>query len=199
MYCRNCGNEIKETEQFCGKCGTPVGGGKGKNTKSKKVIIIAIICILAVIVVAFLLTKNNKDAEPKNINSNTLIETEEEKQSASSILTLDDVELGTYTSLEQMNEATQRVAGIGWTYITGRTYKPYPNAKWTKVIIANKDDYGRFLVNYTFMKSVYSSEAAETESIYVWVEDINDFNKMGYYFFKPSDWGKPFTDNTEND
>lgn len=216
MFCSKCGKEIEKDMKFCIHCGSKVifhsstenyeskvdfaSSTKKSNSRVKKIVKIELIVFLVVIVIsviiAFGLTVNQKNISKENINSNSPMETEEKKQSASNILTLDDVKLETYTSIEQMNEATQRVAGIGWTYITERPYKAYPNAKWTKIRIGAKDNYGRFLVHYTYITSEYSSEATEIESIYIWVKDINDWSKMGYYYstMRPSDWGKPFTD-----
>lgn len=220
MFCSKCGKEIEQDMQFCIHCGNKVSfpsstehrenkvnlssSTKKSNSKVNKIVKIELIVFLSVIVISVIVALSSsvkqKDISKENFNANSSIETEEEKQSASNILTLDDVKLETYTSIDQMNEATQRVAGIGWIYITERPYKAYPNAKWTKIRIGAKDNYGRFLVHYTYITSEYSSEATEIESIYVWVKDINDFNKMGYYYspIRPSDWGKPFADEVYN-
>ena len=172
------------------------------NYGDKKIVKIALISILAIIVVAILIRITNNfhsSVEPSSnlkLDIETNNSTEKENQSTSNVLTLDDVKLETYTSINQMNTATQRVTAIGWTYITERPYKAYPNAKWTKIRISDKDNYGRFLVHYTYITSEYSSEATKSESIYIWIKDINDLNKMGYYYstIRPSDWNKPFTD-----
>ena len=217
MFCSKCGKEIEKDMHFCIHCGNKVSfpsstenceskveissSTKKSNSRVKKIVKIELIVFgLFIAFIAVMIARNSLVNQAKiakeNSNSNISIEIEEEKQSASNILTLDDVKLETYTSIDQMNEATQRVAGIGWTYITERPYKAYPNAKWTKIRIGAKDNYGRFLVHYTYITSEYSSDPTEIESIYIWVKDINDWSKMGYYYstMRPSDWGKPFTD-----
>jgi TM2 domain-containing membrane protein YozV len=34
MYCSHCGNQLDDDQQFCGKCGTKVGGGAQDNIRT---------------------------------------------------------------------------------------------------------------------------------------------------------------------
>ena len=118
MFCSKCGKEIEKDMQFCNNCGNKVdisSSTKKGNSSVKKIVKIELIVFLSVIVISVIVALSSsvkqKDISKENFNANSSIETEEEKQSASNILTLDDVKLETYTSIDQMNEATQRVAG----------------------------------------------------------------------------------------
>lgn len=57
-YCRECGEEVKETAEICPNCGclTGVSSHKKANTKSSKSFIIVIICVVFLFLVAFILT-----------------------------------------------------------------------------------------------------------------------------------------------
>jgi hypothetical protein len=199
MFCSKCGKEIEKDMQFCNNCGNKVdisSSTKKSNSSVKKIVKIELIVFLLFILfiavmIAFSSSANRKNISKENLSSNSSIETEE-KQSTSNILTLDDVKLDTYTSINQMNEATKRVASVGWEYITERPYQAYPNAKWVSIRILRTDNYGRFVIDYSYLTSQYSSDATRTETIYIWVKDINS-NNMGYYYSRPSDWGKPLT------
>lgn len=62
MFCKKCGNEIKEGERFCSKCGT----NTDKKSLKKPIIIcsiIAVICIIAVIVGIYLIKTNYTSVE----------------------------------------------------------------------------------------------------------------------------------------
>lgn len=197
--CNKCGNELLEDEKFCGKCGNKV------NTNNKNVIkikfnhlIIGFIAVILIIILSTTLTnkgnttdlnKDNINIETENKESNTNIKNE-------NILSLDDVQMNTFTNFTQANETTQRIFYAGWSYITGRQYNGYPNAKMYRVSIMDKDNYGRFKVNYYFAKSP-TSETGTSETVYVWIKDINDFKKMGYYYYWGQDigWGTPLPDN----
>ena len=54
MKCKKCGNELKESAKFCGKCGEGVTEEKNTETKSVKKksnrlsIVVAIICVIVV-------------------------------------------------------------------------------------------------------------------------------------------------------
>lgn len=210
MFCSKCGKEIEKDMQFCIHCGNKVdlsSSTKKSNSRAKKIVKVALFSILSIILLSVIITIINISNSPlekatidpkENINSNSSIEIEiekekeKEKQSTSKVLTLNDVKLDTYTSINQMNEATKRVASVGWEYITERPYQAYPNAKWVNIRILRTDNYGRFVIDYSYLTSQYSSDATRTETIYIWVKDINS-NNMGYYYSRPSDWGKPLT------
>ena len=78
MFCRNCGNELKEGEQFCSKCGFNLKED-GKQVKDNKKIIsikfnhlvICIIIVLLIILGLMLLIINSKKS-----NSNTILKSE---------------------------------------------------------------------------------------------------------------------------
>ena len=53
MYCKNCGNKLKEDEKFCGKCGKKVKQNQINN--ENKIIKIKLSTILLIILVVFLL------------------------------------------------------------------------------------------------------------------------------------------------
>ncbi len=72
MYCRQCGNELTETNKFCPKCGTPVKQVETVNKTVKKAnnlptIIIIIIVIMIVIICAL----NMIIIKPYQVSTNT--------------------------------------------------------------------------------------------------------------------------------
>ena len=58
MFCKKCGNEIKDGEEKCSKCGNPV---KNKKWKILLVLVITTIIIVATISAVILLLKNNSN------------------------------------------------------------------------------------------------------------------------------------------
>lgn len=81
MICSNCGNEIKEGENFCSKCGNKIEkpensiNNKMKTSKKKskrKIVIICVIILIIIIValVAYIFISNNKNNDNQN-NSET--------------------------------------------------------------------------------------------------------------------------------
>ena len=109
---------------------------------------------------------------------------------------LDNVEMNQlFTSTDEMNSTTQKVAQCALSYL----YYYYPNFKWTNMQITQKDGYGRFWVVVHYVKSS-SSERGDTAGIMVWIKDIYDSSKMGYYysgsvFASSNGWGTPLPDN----
>lgn len=81
MFCKKCGNEIKEGERFCSKCGT----NTDKKSLKKPIIIgsiIAIIFIIAVIVGIYLVKTNYTSVETgsNDVSQNQQNENQETKQ-----------------------------------------------------------------------------------------------------------------------
>ena len=81
----------------------------------------------------------------------------------------------------------------------------YPNAILNKFTIYDKDNYGRYIVGINFTKSS-TSESSTYNWCCVWVKDINDSNKIGYwktnpmgvsYIYNDSSygWGAPLPNN----
>lgn len=84
MFCKNCGNEIKENEKFCGKCGKKI-------INSKVYIILGIIFLLIFIICIFTFqpgkTKvisnnvaNNLEKNQNQINNNLSVIDSENKE-----------------------------------------------------------------------------------------------------------------------
>ena len=67
MFCKQCGKELKEEEQFCSSCGTPVNSEKTStvkaNVRSKKSIMIAIICVVVLTTIIGVIKKNTATVE----------------------------------------------------------------------------------------------------------------------------------------
>ena len=66
MICKKCGNEIKDGEKFCGKCGTK---NDGQNTDKNAItitfshlILILIIVVIAFIFISFIIYNNNNNS-----------------------------------------------------------------------------------------------------------------------------------------
>ena len=51
MYCKNCGKELKDGEEFCSKCGTKIK----IESKRKTITVINVFCVIAVIIVLLLI------------------------------------------------------------------------------------------------------------------------------------------------
>lgn len=76
VYCSKCGTELKENDQFCGKCGAPVvkaGGAQtssGSDAAKYKMIGIAVIAVVALFAVTFVVKgfggskEGNEDIPP---------------------------------------------------------------------------------------------------------------------------------------
>ena len=118
MYCKNCGNEIKENENFCGKCGQKVDvEDTSNNTNVIKIkfnyIIYAIITIIIIAgIVAFMQSIKTK---PENVNvsnklykSNTKTVTEW-KYTEKGTITDGNIELhiGDYVNYDEQTNAKQ--------------------------------------------------------------------------------------------
>lgn len=63
MYCKKCGNEIKEDEKFCGKCGKKV---TNKEMKTMYIITIIVIIFITIFGIFLLQTKNNEQISSLN-------------------------------------------------------------------------------------------------------------------------------------
>lgn len=204
MYCKNCGNEIKGEEKFCGKCGNKIeievktntttnNADNKKNLKVKPIyIVIGIIVVIFVIALGISMSNNNSSViESASSTSNTST-----KNTANSKLDLNNVQMNTvFTSLSDMNSVTKKVANCALSYLNYF----YPNFNWSNMQIKDKDGYGRYWVVVNYVKSS-ASEKGNVAGIMVWIKDINDDNKMGFYYSggvaqKSNGWGTPLPDN----
>ena len=75
MYCRNCGNEIKEKEKFCSKCGNKIV----KINRDLIVFIIGITLLITVIIAGVILNNSNNIENLSSSNSQLSEEMEEVK------------------------------------------------------------------------------------------------------------------------
>ncbi|WP_158640135.1 zinc ribbon domain-containing protein [Brachyspira aalborgi] len=50
MFCKNCGNEIKENSSFCDKCGNPISDTKTNKKFFNKKVLIFFICVIILII-----------------------------------------------------------------------------------------------------------------------------------------------------
>ena len=76
MFCKNCGNEIKEKEKFCSKCGKKV---VGKMSRDLIVFIIGIILLIILIITGIILKNSYNIGNPSNSNSQLSEEMKEVK------------------------------------------------------------------------------------------------------------------------
>ena len=200
MKCKKCGNEISNGEKFCGKCGTKVeinnsnenisvDKNKIRNVKPAYIVggVIAVIFIISICVTI----NNNKSSTITSANNGSSTST-----SSTNKLSLNDIQMNTeFTSSSGMNSATQKVTNCALSYLDYF----YPNFNWSSMKITLKDGYGRYWVAVNYVKSS-ASEQGSVAGIMVWIKDINDNNKMGYYTSgsvvqKSNGWGTPLQDN----
>lgn len=219
MFCTNCGNKLNDGDKFCSKCGHAIKSKvikeevikkddvkeknvrkeniKKKATKMKKVdisdcIMIVFLLIVSIVIVLMVYDKNIITQffgkEPTTIESSN-----EENNN----LSLDTVKVGVrYKSVNELDEASNRIASVAWS----RVKEIYPNAVHTTIYFIDKDDYGRYVVGFDILKDS-SSETTSGINVVVYVEDINDWNKIRYYknvanayagqLESNYDWGKP--------
>lgn len=205
MICNKCGNILQKESKFCNKCGAKIvdekiivdtfetrNSNKGKSIPKINIYIVIALVIVLIIFLIHIWGSSNRSINTKmNFNTSNTVNTSETNRK----LSIDDVKLNTpYTSLDSMNEATKRVALCGLSYLDNA----HPNFQWSKIEITQKDGYGRFWVVINYVKSS-TSERASVAGIMVWVKDINDYGKMGYYYSgapaqKSNNWGKPITE-----
>lgn len=209
--CVKCGNTVFKGDRFCVKCGTKVSKVKNLTSynqqnqdpikiKFSHLIIGIILAIFVIIIVVALLSNEDKSNIDNTNNSNisTSISKENIDEGKTTIsnnkLSLKDVQMNKkFTSLDEMNEVTQKIISCAWQYIK----EVYPNAKWNHCTIYSEDGYGRFNLSINFVKSS-TSEEASMESIIVWVKDINN-DDLGYYYNYNytyyTEWGTPLPEN----
>ena len=64
MYCKNCGNELKDSDRFCDQCGSSVDNEKKRgNFKLVLIIVLLVLCVVGAGGIAFFALKN--DSKPK--------------------------------------------------------------------------------------------------------------------------------------
>ena len=64
MYCKNCGNELKDSDRFCDQCGSSVDNEKKRgNFKLVLIIVLLVLCVVGAGGIAFFTLKN--DSKPK--------------------------------------------------------------------------------------------------------------------------------------
>lgn len=84
VYCSKCGTELKESDQFCGKCGAPVvkaGGAQtsgGSDAAKYKMIGIAAIAVVVLVVGSFVL-KGIGGTQSENLTAGSGMEEEEDE------------------------------------------------------------------------------------------------------------------------
>ena len=90
MFCKKCGNEIKEGAKFCTKCGNPIGDGNAPmpgtaetGKKDYRKIIMAVTILVCVGLVAILaMNKRSSNKPVENVdNQSNIIHTDERKSS----------------------------------------------------------------------------------------------------------------------
>lgn len=219
MKCNKCGNEIKEEEQFCGKCGNKINptNNSGKLKNKSSLLVLLIVIIFVVIVIGVMIYNNsqvNRSLEqaktnPKYIDSSSKVPSEYNSNntlnntSKDEKLSLENIKLQNWYNANDTNidEATLKLFNLAWQ---GVIKEYYPNAVLNKFTIYDKDNYGRYIVGIDFVKSSIS-EGSTYNWCCVWVKDINDANKMGYWKTNPKGvsyiyndssygWGTPLPD-----
>ncbi len=212
IKCSNCGNQIKEGEQFCGKCGnkiTHANNLKKFNFKNKSglIFLVVFIVIMGIVIV---INNNKLDTAIEQAKSNSTYKNSSSSTNTSNNnkknenLNLENIKLQTWYNANDTNidGATLRLFNVAWQ---GIIKEYYPNAILNKFTIYDKDNYGRYIVGINFTKSS-TSESSTYNWCCVWVKDINDLNKIGYwktnpmgvsYIYNDSSygWGTPLPDN----
>ncbi len=84
MNCKKCGNEIKEGEMFCSKCGAKIKQEKNKKS-NKKIIIISIAIVVLIAIAIGIILYFNQNVEQTSKNENTVAENNEIEQASSNI------------------------------------------------------------------------------------------------------------------
>ena len=172
MICKKCGNEIKDGEKFCGKCGTK---NDGQNTDKNAItitfshlILILIIVVIAFIFISFIIYNNNnkrksniadtpsaldiqKDSSIQTPISNTNSSAKVDVNDESTYITDNPIPLQkelspyTITSDEYMNTYdTQDIMAV----VTASNYamQNINIQKISYMMITHKDNYGRYRV-----------------------------------------------------
>lgn len=71
MICKKCGNEIKESDKFCIKCGEPVEINNSLHKISKKKIIIPVVAVCVILLIAIIIAASNSSKDnSSNFDSN---------------------------------------------------------------------------------------------------------------------------------
>lgn len=114
MYCKNCGNEIKEDSKFCPKCGEKINSDSYKNVMStvnkrnvkKSIILLIGIVTVFVLAVIWIISSRKTDLERMvgtwNEEEGNLVLTiyepdnEEKNMGATEIIENDEIIYGTY-------------------------------------------------------------------------------------------------------
>ena len=94
MFCKKCGNEIKEGAKFCTKCGNPIGDGNAPMPESlqktaeagkkdyRKIIMAATILVCVGLVAILAMNKRSSNKTVENVdNQSNIIRTDERKSS----------------------------------------------------------------------------------------------------------------------
>lgn len=210
--CKNCGNEIQEGEKFCGKCGnkiTTTNDLERFNLKNKTSLIFIVVFIVIMVIVV-VINNNRLDTAIEQAKSNSISKSSSSSSNISNNnkrdekLNLENIKLQTWYNSNDTNidGATLRLFNVAWQ---GIIKEYYPNAILNKFTIYDKDNYGRYIVGINFTKSS-TSESSTYNWCCVWVKDINDLNKIGYwktnpmgvsYIYNDSSygWGTPLPNN----
>lgn len=98
MICKKCGNEIKENEKFCLKCGEPIlsnnmGNAVHKRSKKKTIIPIVALCVVLLIVVVVAVSNSGNKNENSFDSSNQNYNDYEYQTSAAENLTENSTEV----------------------------------------------------------------------------------------------------------
>ena len=203
MECKKCGNEIHAGEQFCSKCGNKINNSDNRKHFELTIYqIILLIIVIFIIIVTGIMIYNNSSNKISVTSQTTSRETSSTNISTDNTinnkLDLNDVQMNTtFTSTNGMNSVTKKVVNCALSYLNYN----YPNFKWSQIEITQKDNYGRYWVVVNYVKSS-ASERVDFVGIMVWIKDVNDDSKMGYYYSgsvieKSNGWGTPLTDEGE--
>lgn len=80
MFCKNCGNEIKEGERFCSNCGKKVNAPKKLKLKKWQLVISLTVIIFILALLFTMLGLYISKPKLTSVNTSAQIETEEQKQ-----------------------------------------------------------------------------------------------------------------------
>ena len=209
MFCRNCGNELKEEEKFCGKCGKKVNGEiVKKDCVNKKqpikikfthlMIIIGVVVIFAGVAISMNISNNDglmQKAKNASDNYNNGSTSQQSTKIVENKLSIDNVEINKKFTTSNFNSSTEIICAALWDKIKDT----FPNASWTSSEILETDGFGRFIVGIKYVRSKVSEDTDYTFGLVATTDELIKERKAACLIWGPNSfnytnsygWGTP--------